>query len=269
MTFLVDRRKDNYDELLVLARDARQSRARANRWSAALVASAIVGTGAYVASMNEQVDDLRDEAKQAVSQRDSLVRERDALQAEMQALSRYQTFYADVAPTFELAEQVRDFTLTLPTGPGDGPVERVISETKFGLSNLVWIVNGSRRFPITDGDILWIPEGKFWVELESADAADGTDPLNAQKILRKVSIVRDAESVTDREGSKEFVLLGGRDRFYEEPAPWATAAYGNANCIRMTLHDKSLRSGFEDPKYLDMEVLLYNNRNCGTGLVTP
>lgn len=269
MTLLVDRRKDNYDELLVLARDARQSRARANRWSAALVAGAIVGTGAYVASMNEQVDDLRDEAKQAVAQRESVARERVALEAEMQALSRYQTFYADVAPTFELADQVRDFTLALPAQRGEGPVERVVTETKFGLSNLVWIVNGSRRFPVTDGDILWIPEGKFWVELESADPADGQDPLNEQKALRKVSIVRDTDSVSDAEASKQFILLGGKERFYEEPAPWATDAYGNANCIRMTLHDKSLRSGFENPKYLDMEVLLYNNRNCRTGLVTP
>ena len=66
MTMMVDRRKDNYDELLVLARDARVSRASVNRWTTGLVIGSMVAAGAYIATMNQQVDQLRKTAKEAV-----------------------------------------------------------------------------------------------------------------------------------------------------------------------------------------------------------
>ena len=90
MTLLVDRRKDNYDDLLMLARDARASRARVNRWTTGLVIGAMAAMGVYVATVNQEVDKLRAAAEEAGEQRDiiqaeyaRLMDDRNALKAQM------------------------------------------------------------------------------------------------------------------------------------------------------------------------------------------
>ena len=264
MTMFVDRRKPNYDELLLLANDARASRTRRYRWTTGLVVTAFLGTAVYIGSINQQVDSLRETAKEAERQLDGVVNERNQLRAELSALSRYQDFYAEVAPTFDLGDNIEQLARKFNPGPGT-----VVTETKteFGLANLVWIVNGSRRFPMTNGDILWVPEGKFWVELEDFEHRDDALPNDVdedEKAWARILVSRSR----DPDAPKEKHKIGLADHFYQEEAPWAEDTFGNANCVRLTLHPRSLRQGFSEEKYRDMEVLIWNNPNCERGVIS-
>jgi len=254
MTLFVDRRKDNYDELLVLARDARQSRARANRWSAALVAGAIVGTGAYVASMNEQVDDLRETAQKATVEREAIearyeqaMVDKSELAAEIDSLNRYRQLYSDIVPTKALSESITKLVERIdpnvrPTEGGQTTIRQV------ALSNIVWMVEGSRRFPVINGDILWIPDLDFWIRYESESNSDGdiTKHILTQYPTQEAAI--NLES-----GSGKILDL-----------PYVESVKRNtSDCVRIIAHDKSLRPLFRAQKYSDIEVTYYTSVEPG------
>ena len=118
MTMFVDRRKDNYDELLVLAQDSRVSRARTNRWTTGLIVTAMAGSAAYVATMDQQVDDLRETATEAAKDRDTIQSKYTMLKAEILALTRYQDLYADIAPTQNLSNSIGKLAERLGQEPG-------------------------------------------------------------------------------------------------------------------------------------------------------
>jgi len=234
MTMLVDRRKDNYDELLVLANDSRASRARVNRWTTGLVVGAMAATAAYVATMNQQVDELRETTKAAEQGRDKaelafkrILDERDLLMVEMEALERYLELYADIVPTQALSNSIAGLAERLGSGTGPAP------DTKFALSNIVWMVDGSRRFPMIDGDILWIPEGNVWVELEGKTVAEHKLYLSETK---PVGAPNPDRTLLPLPTFKHKVKVGSFD------------------CIEITLHKESLRPVFKAAGYVDIEV---------------
>ena len=255
MTLLVDRRKDNYDDLLMLARDARASRARVNRWTTGLVIGAMAAMGVYVATVNQEVDQLRDAAKEAGEQKDTiqaeyarLMDERNSLKAQMDVFSRYQEMYADIAPAMILGDRFKDIALNVSGTPVPRPVPNTTVQSS--MSNLVWIVDGSRRFPMTSGDILWVPEGKFWVRMERPGA--GKKP-NA------ITIHKGEKPVQGTSGTPhEFASNQAAHRIKVGDA----APRGIADCIKLTYHEKSSRFGFGDDEWVDIEVLFYNNSNC-------
>ena len=261
MTLLVDRRKDNYDDLLILARDARVSRARVNRWTTGLVLGAMAAMGAYVATVNQEVDQLREAAQEAGEQRDTikaeyakLMDDRNALKTQMDVFARYEDMYADIAPALILGDRFKDIALNVS---GTTPVVRPVTNTTVQpvLSNLVWIVDGSRRFPITSGDILWIPEGKFWVRMEKPASGEKPNRITVHQGNKPVE-------PTNR-GIEHTFAADSLDplNFFEIRTKQAVPS-GVANCIKLTYHKDSSRAGFAGEEFVDIEVLFSNNPAC-------
>lgn len=240
MTMFVDRRKDNYDELLVLASDARQSRSRTNRWTTGLVVTAMLGTAAYVAAMSQQVEAMRETAKDAQGQRDlavqayqELVDNHNVLKAQVDAVQRYEDFFADMSSSTNLSNAISGLRFPGPSGNSGDANPTVVQQT-IAKSNIVWMVDGSRRFPMIDGDILWVPEGNFWIHLEKEPSG------------RKLYM----EDVPGSSGTASRTLL--------DPLPYRKAVTkGSHRCIEIQLHSESLRPIFRAQNYVDVEVTYY------------
>lgn len=255
MTLLVDRRKENYDDLLILARDARVSRARVNRWTTGLVIGAMAAMGAYVATVNQEVDQLREAAQEAGEERDiiqaeyaKLMDERNALKTQMDVFARYEDMYADIAPALILGDRFKDIAVNVSGTTPAGPVTtRTVQPS---LSNLVWIVDGSRRFPMTSGDILWVPEGKFWVRMEKPGAGRKPNAITIHKGEKPVQSTTGTPHVFAGDEAVHRIKVGD------------AARRGIADCIKLTYHEKSSRFGFSGEEWVDVEVLFYNNANC-------
>lgn len=252
MTMLVDRRKDNYDELLMVAGDSRASRARTNRWTTGLIVGAMAATGAYVATVSQQVDSLRETAEEAQQQRDTaelaykrLLEERTVLQAELNSLLRYQDLNADSAAARNLSSSITRLAERMGSGTGSTtPVAGTTSVTHFATSNLVWMVDGSRRFPMINGDILWVPEGNFWVRLEGTSVAD-------YRLYR---------TATNRSGEAGQDLTNEQRRGNLMTLPYReTVVRGSLDCVQIELHSESLRPVFRDQGYVDIEVTYFKS----------
>lgn len=243
MNWVVDRRKDNYDELLMLARDSRASRARTNRWTTGLIVGAIAASGVYVATVNQQVDNIRETAVEAEQQRDELRTERDLLKANFDALEQKQKIYSEMVPALVLGEKFKDLDFSFPmVASGDRAGATSTTVTQFALSNVVWVVDGSRRVPMTDGDILWIPEGGFWIRLESTTVG-GVDQHN----------------LTRHDGDPAGAASVGTPMTLPHRE---IVRRGSNNCVEINLHDESVRPGFIDSDYVDVEILYTNNSAC-------
>jgi hypothetical protein len=219
--------------------------------------------GVYVATVSQEVDQLREAAKEAGAQRDTikaeyakLMDDRNALKAQMDVFARYKDMYADIAPALILGDRFKDIAVNVSgtpngAGGGGGDSSSTTAAPQFTMSNLVWIVDGSRRFPMTSGDILWVPEGKFWIEMESNR---GGKP---DTIIINEGEERPSPSAAD--GSKyTFKSDGDSHQIKVRDA----ARRGIANCIKLTYHDESSRFGFEGTEFVDIEVLYYNDPQC-------
>ncbi len=246
MTMLVDRRKDNYDELLMLARDSRLVRARTNRWTTGLVVGAMAATGAYVATTNQQVEELRDTAAQAEKQRDAiraeystLLDERNDLMFSIDVLARQQDMLVDVGPTLKLSQSISELARRLggePSTNGDAEI------TTIATSNIVWMVDGSRRFPVIDGDIVWVPEGNFWIRYQG-NAADGH------------SLFRHSTKPVGSPATGGVLL----DAVHKERVD-----RGASNCVEIRLHNQSIRPLFRDTGYADIEITYFTSDETNT-----
>jgi hypothetical protein len=261
---IVDTRKDSYDELQILAGDVRTRRRRANIVTTALITGGIVGTVAYIAAMNQQVEALAGE-------RDVANIERDTLQVALEAVDdRLADLRAQVYES--LAEHVSNIANGRPmnpTGPIIFPSELLINGipdeieitgipdeiringelpgTQAELINLVYIVDGSRRFPMTIGDVLWIPEAQFWVRLIAGD------PPNGGTITRHDGAELPTRAATGQEitigpiGNPTEMEISGRPQ-------------GATNCISLGLGPVT-REGFGF-NYFDMDVLVSSKNDC-------
>ncbi len=260
---IVDRRKDHYDELLVLARDARTARERTGRWTTGLIVAAMATSGAYVAAMNNKVDDLRvvKEAADAEVFRlnidlGRLAGEHEALRAERDIYRQNAEWFAGIAPSLNAADRLGDIANSLG-GTSTGSGTPAAQAPDFALSNLVWYVDGSRRFPMAARDVLWIPEGQFWVKLEEPDSA-GSLPTH---ITVHFGDRPSASGPVPAESLGPFRLDGGR--YYER-----RVTRGNANCVKLELDNRTGRPVF-GTGYVDMIVTYSNNSNCADGPVAP
>lgn len=243
---IVDRRKDSYDELLILARDARISRQRTTRWTTGLVIGGMLGASAYVASMNQQVSELSQVQQQHDAMRTELaelIEARNVLKVERDVIRDQ---FTKIVPASMVGDQIKNLGGLVDPKDADGDDDDRDS-WKMALANVVWVVDGSRRFPMTGGDVLWIPEGKFWVRLEEADKPG--------ELPTKATVHQGPKPLGPDAGDPIRDLSKGQTTEISVDAGDATR--GVANCIRLTLHPKSLRPGFDG--YVDMEVLYYLN----------
>jgi len=251
---IVDRRKDSYDELMMLSRDSSLDRKRKSQWTTGIVAATVLASGAYVGGTNEHLGNLAEARLMAEQERDDLRREFSRLVDERDALLNEREFYKksnewlkELALSANLPSATKDVVNNFaapPTGvPGQNPPTAI-------SSNLVWIVDGSRRFPMAAADILWVPEGQFWVRMEAPTVA-GNKP-------NRVSIHLGANPKDPADYEVEFTRKPGSSEylgFYEKDVPPPAAGRGASNCIRLTLHDVSTRPGFSNNRYVDMAVL--------------
>lgn len=227
-----ERRQDNYDELLILARDARASRTRSNRWTTGIIGSAMLATAAYVVTTNQQVNNLAEEGKTAganvtrlENQVSDLQRERDSLEVERNVYKENAQWFANIAPTLKLGDSIQYLGDYVNRGRPDLP-----STAASTPMTLVWLVEGSRRFPMAENDILWIPEANYWVKLDNLTNENIT-------LYRQNPATSNASGTPDQLPKQLSV---------------------NANTSRVAcliLHYPSRRPGF-GVGYADMEVLL-------------
>ena len=256
---IVDRRKDNYDELQILAGDTRNRRRRANLWTTGLIVGGMVAAGAYVATTNEQVDQLKGENKTLRNEVSILIAERDDSKARADMGDQTLIWMTKAVPYLKLSEQIPELIKTLEGDSGDINVNTETPDTggsgetldkPYTLANIVWIADGSRRYPMKDNDILWIPEGGFWVSLEISGEE------NSRNFTTRIHR-GERPSSPDSQG-QEVQMTGDR-------APWEVSApRGNARCVQLTLHEQSVRRGFGG-QYADIEVYFGPPRNENRG----
>lgn len=238
---IVDRRKDDYDELLILARDARMRRKRVTGWTTSLVVGGMLVSGAYVAAMNNQASALSDQHEQMRTEIGDLIEERNSLMVERDV---YGNQLAKIAPASMIGDEIKklgDKFFTDNRGQGDQTGGESTITTRYALSNVVWAVDGSRRFPMTTGDILWIPEAEVWVRLENLELAKA---------------YRDERPMGDEAGDS-FQDIGTNI-----PVQIPASVEDTANCIEVILHEDTLRPGFKRKGFVDMEVIYFMNGDC-------
>lgn len=169
---IVDRRKDTYDELMVAARDARLARSRRAKWTTGLIASIAGASGIYVAASNQHINALGDARNQAEAEAARLQARVAALEVQLDILRANQQWFRESAPIFNLGDKFGDLidglkgldVVVVPTETGD----RV--ETRVQYDDIVWLVEGTRQVPMTNGDFLWIPETAKWLEMVDQDS---------------------------------------------------------------------------------------------------
>lgn len=260
---IVDRRKDHYDELLVLARDARVSRARTNRWTTGLIVAAMAASGAYVAATNNKVEELR-QAKEAADAEvlqlnvdlGRLLLDHEALRVERDIYKQNAEWFANLSPSLNAANRLGDIAGALG-GEAISPAQPTRAPAEFALSNLVWYVDGSRRFPMAANDVLWVPEGQFWVKLEEPETAGALPSHITVYIGERASVSEPPAS----EALGPFRIDGGR--YYERDA-----SRRGADCVRLEIGGSTGRSMF-GAGYVDMVVTYVNNESCANGVVGP
>lgn len=244
------------DELLVLARDARATRKRTNRWTTGLIVGGMAASTVYVGTVNQQIDSLQQSAEEASSLSIQLAQSQQmnkTFAAERDAYKSYANYMADVA-----AGRVQGASMSGPTiefPDGTTPPQGI---SGLGLANVVWVAEGSRRFPMTFGDILWIPEGKFWIQLEERETTAEITP-------RKMDVWIGDQPSEDLDGSEQ---IAEDLEMRAEPGTWYQRNIVDrqtSNCVNIRLHDQSNRPGFGQG-FTDIEVLYVSRDACSDGL---
>lgn len=164
---------NKYDELLILARDARIRRRKTSLWTSTFVLAGIIGTATIVSTANQSAADLAAEKDRSDRALLALEREREALRAERDLYIAASGWLAGLTKT------------EVPPQPQPGTVE---TKTEL-LRDVIWLVDGSRQVPMATGDFLWIPETDAWVEIDDIDAGDVTIHWNRDRSVSSSAIL--------------------------------------------------------------------------------
>lgn len=246
---IVDRRKDTYDELMLLSRDASVSRKRRQTASNWLIGGAIVVSGIFIAASSAHMSNLTDAKVAAEQERDNLRSELAKVSAERDYYLAANDWLREFASTLSDNDEVDSVIQLLPQPERTSPP--VVTQPP--LTNMVWIVDGSRRYPVKTNDILWVPEAPMWLRVEVQQP--GSPSGNTQKRAKVFKFEGPRPSPTDK-GTEIMVL----PHFIEFPR-------NASRCIRLDLHENSIRPGFGG-EYVDIEVLYFTpgpGQPCGNG----
>ena len=241
---IVDRRKDTYDELMLLSRDASVSRKRRQTASNWLIGGAVVVSGIFIAASSAHMSNLTDAKVAAEQQRDNLRSELAKVSAERDYYQAANDWLRQFAETLSDDDEVDSVIQNFPQPSGAGT--QVVTQPP--LTNMVWIVDGSRRYPVKANDILWIPEALMWlrVEVDPPGAPSG----NLQRRARLFALEGPRPSPADRgspaDKGNEIKIL---PHYVEFPM-------NSSRCISLNVHENSIRPGFGS-EYVDIEVLYF------------
>lgn len=142
-----------YDELRWLARDTHKKRRRALWWTAGLTLGAMTLATIYV---------QRDETTPAQSAPAAAGGSGGSGDSGGQAVN------LDLGDVPTILSDIRNSLNNIDMRLADLPRSlnlRVRTDSTEAGPYLVWLVDGSRRFPMAEGDILWIPELAQWLRL--------------------------------------------------------------------------------------------------------
>lgn len=239
---------ERYDELLLLARDARQRRRWTSWATTGLIVSGIGLNFAYVYSTSQQ---LRNAEQQAQSRQERIIeleRERDLFKAEAQMYRQQGDALVNIAPTLDLGSKLARLSAVLLQR--EEPVEPVIPTETQWVYDLVWLVEGSRRIPMTVEDVLWIPEAGARIRVRSIENVTA----NSSNVT--IGIFPERRGAIN-ETPTAIVMLP-----HTIPVV-STVDFGATNCVVITSLGESTRSGFVDGRYVDIDIL-FDSRPAGT-----
>ena len=241
----VERRKDNYDELQILAGDVRTRRRRTNMWTTTIIAGTMAATAAYIATVQNEVSELRtakDIADDKVAELQPLV---IGLKAERDAYRIYADAQIDLSKAQYIGDKIGD--INIGPGPDNPPASGPV------FANVIWLVEGSRRFPMAANDFLWVPDASMWVQLKNLQG-EVTIFTDGNEMNQPGST--NADGTTNASQGDDYTL----------PIAIEGLNQGNASKLCVRWHSNSLRSGFRREIYGDIEILFQNGGDDCLGI---
>lgn len=229
-----------YDELRWLAKDTHKKRRRAIWWTAGLTLGAMALATAYVAN-----DQNRSTPQGLASQPTNVSLDLLTIPETLQRIST----------TLNLIYNQLPIDVSVNVEPGVGGT--IVTETRFEtpFSELIWLVEGSRRLPMSVNDVLWIREASRWIRLTDdglpdpdlrPDRGGGFEIWGPE---RNPQVGGNVQNVTLPAGSVHPIKV--------------VNAVGVANCVTLEWLDASRRPGFDrgTDRYVDIDIL-FEPRDC-------
>ena len=199
-----------YDELRWLAKDTHKNRRHAIWWTAGLSLGAMFLAAEYVQRNNERSENPTGPTSGTTVNVD-LEKVTDALAAINTSL-----------------KNLERPAVTFVSLPGQGPQD--VDPSSF-LSDIVWLVDGTRRFPVAVGDVLWLPATRRWLTLV------GIAPPTVQIMPDDIE-----------------VRLNERPPYYY----LGNFQFGITNCAEISSEGGSARREFPADEYVEIEVRFFN-----------
>ena len=225
-----------YDELRWLAKDTHKSRQRAIWWTAGLTAGAMALAVGYVT----RDQDSNGEDPPSVH----VTLDMESIPATLEEIRDYLKTLADKDPPMMMT----NFGVL-------GQDEGVTSA--FALSNVVWLADGSRRFPMALNDVLWIPEVDRWFTLVTP-GSEGYTPSDPPPPDQATTSVRRSTA------PPQPPPAAPQGEIIELPhwQPSERGQLGNIDCVVINARGPSQRPGFRPRngvvQYWDIEVEFFN-----------
>jgi len=247
-----DDKQYGYDELRWLASDTRKARRRAIWWTAGLSLGAIALATAYVSSSPTHssgggpvgpVVPVGPDGPPPIELSTDLRTIPASLEQISASLGNIEGILRNLS-----GEPPIGVTVNVEVQPGG-----VVGSSQDYLSNVVWLVDGTRRFPMALGDVLWIRELDMSIRLTRI-GTEATDPPVEPAVATQFATLPDGPGATP-----QTITL-----------PWRRATVlgqlGNSNCAELNSRGPSQRAGFRGAGYVDIEVEFFNaqdeNRPC-------
>jgi hypothetical protein len=234
---------------MLLSRDASVSRKRRQTASNWLIGSAIVVSGVFIAASSAHMSNLTDAKVKAEQERDDLRTDLAKVSAERDYYMAANEWLRVLASTVSDDDDVEKVIQLLPQPAHAGA--QVLAQPP--VNNIVWIVDGSRRYPVKTNDILWIPEAQMWLRVEVQQTRTPSGEVQKRSTVFRFEGPRPAP---DEEGEEITDL----PHYFEFPR-------NASRCIRLDVHKDSIRPGFGGD-YVDIEVLYFTpgpGQPCGNG----
>jgi hypothetical protein len=222
-----DENGSGYDELRWLAQDTHKRRRRAIWWTGGLVLGGMVFATAYVSRDNARTPpppppitikpvSLEDIPGSLRNINDNLGKILDELKSKKPvAVNLFQTIS--------------------PPEPGND------------IRQVIWLIDGSRRFPMAPGHIIWIPEADSWLQLESV----GKEPKLAPGDPKTKVTIWEANQPRP-------------DDVMPIDLPKSLRSKRNTTtCVRISSMGRTQRPGFARD-WIDIDVYFYTQTNQGT-----